>query len=86
MTTTMSPNDERKEGGKDHPCTYRAPMELKIEQFVICSSIQYLPCKRGGICLISISKKAAELADTFFNDTATTEIYTILFVGSVRCV
>ena len=22
----------------------------------------------------------------FFNDTATTEIYTILFVGSVRCV
>ena len=24
--------------------------------------------------------------DWFFNDTATTEIYTILFVGSVRCV
>ena len=23
---------------------------------------------------------------SFFNDTATTEIYTILFVGSVRCV
>ena len=22
----------------------------------------------------------------FFNDTATTEVYTILFVGSVRCV
>ena len=25
-------------------------------------------------------------SDNFFNDTATTEIYTILFVGSVRCV
>ena len=26
------------------------------------------------------------LEKNFFNDTATTEIYTILFVGSVRCV
>ena len=26
------------------------------------------------------------ISSIFFNDTATTEIYTILFVGSVRCV
>ena len=32
------------------------------------------------------TKKLRDLKTKFFNDTATTEIYTILFVGSVRCV
>ena len=41
---------------------------------------------------IQIAKSEAEQfykvheTKPFFNDTATTEIYTILFVGSVRCV
>ena len=30
--------------------------------------------------------KGERIDQIFFNDTATTEIYTILFVGSVRCV
>ena len=33
-----------------------------------------------------ISTNDAELITNSFNDTATTEIYTSLFVGSVRCV
>ena len=35
---------------------------------------------RNLVCRLLLEKK------NFFNDTATTEIYTILFVGSVRCV
>ena len=35
----------------------------------------------GGVPIIKTIKNKI-----FFNDTATTEIYTILFVGSVRCV
>ena len=34
----------------------------------------------------SVGAKIANNAPEIFNDTATTEIYTILFVGSVRCV
>ena len=33
-----------------------------------------------------IEKLAKKSINKIFNDTATTEIYTILFVGSVRCV
>ena len=33
-----------------------------------------------------IEKLAKKSINQIFNDTATTEIYTILFVGSVRCV
>ena len=36
--------------------------------------------KGNLVCRLLLEKK------NFFNDTATTEIYTILFVGSVRCV
>ena len=43
-----------------------------------------------GLFLDQIGKRGSyelkELAPEIFNDTATTEIYTILFVGSVRCV
>ena len=37
----------------------------------------------GGYIHIGNGRHVLEI---FFNDTATTEIYTILFVGSVRCV
>ena len=36
--------------------------------------------------IIKERRRVARSYDFFFNDTATTEIYTILFVGSVRCV
>ena len=34
----------------------------------------------------SVGAKIIDKAEDIFNDTATTEIYTSLFVGSVRCV
>ena len=43
-----------------------------------------LRLKAGQICGLVGMNGAGKT--TFFNDTATTEIYTILFVGSVRCV
>mgnify|MGYP000985294963 CR=1 FL=1 len=38
------------------------------------------------MCYILLSVSALSNTRFFFNDTATTEIYTSLFVGSVRCV
>ena len=44
------------------------------------------------ICIVAYFLASCSLVATilldcfFFNDTAPTEIYTILFVGSVRCV
>ena len=45
--------------------------------------------KNAVFCLKKKKKKKKKLVFFFFfffNDTAPTEIYTILFVGSVRCV
>ena len=49
---------------------------------------------KGEVCPMTFVKtklaieslNSGERLKVFFNDTATTEIYTILFVGSVRCV
>ena len=38
------------------------------------------------VCRLLLEKKNIFLFFFFFNDTATHKIYTILFVGSVRCV
>ena len=40
----------------------------------------------GSLNRITQGTNIGAFSNTFFNDTATTEIYTILFVGSVRCV
>ena len=45
-----------------------------------------LKCLDTGIKIIPNSSKTKIEIELFFNDTATTEIYTSLFVGSVRCV
>ena len=41
--------------------------------------------KKGAACILLCGVLSFHFF-FFFNDTATTEIYTILFVGSVRCV
>ena len=43
----------------------------------------FLDC---GVIETNKSEKEEDRLYEIFNDTATTEIYTILFVGSVRCV
>ena len=40
----------------------------------------------AGMRGVGLRDQGARGVKQFFNDTATTEIYTILFVGSVRCV
>ena len=59
------------------------------------SNADYIIGKTWGLSLIHISEPTRRvvisyavfcLKKIFFNDTATTEIYTRLFVGSVRCV
>ena len=39
-----------------------------------------------GVCFLFNEKANTDLYIFFFDDTATTEFYTSLFVGSVRCV
>ena len=62
-------------------------------------SRETVPLKEQTLCVLmdfyavsiiffeyKFSRSVIEECTHFFNDTATTEIYTILFVGSVRCV
>ena len=53
--------------------------ELEIDYLDIVRLTENIGLKEKDLKVVSYSK-------TVFNDTATTEIYTILFVGSVRCV
>src|SRR5665647_2865890 len=63
--------------------TFHRPYLLYLSLIHISEPTRRTPISYAVFCL---KKKKIDFFFFFFNDTATTEIYTSLFVGSVRCV
>src|SRR5665647_3459265 len=73
------------------PCSVRRPCRCCMTTLIVPLSLIHIsePTRRTPIsyAVFCLKKKNIFLLFFFFfNDTATTEIYTSLFVGSVRCV